>query len=474
MPAGLRLAVGAALQTDADLALGIVGTRYDWLDRHVRSLAPSVDRSSLSERLDSLLLHPVVGFGVFVAIMLTLFQALFTWSDPLIGLVETVVDTVAGLGRAWLPDSVLTDLLVEGVILGVGNVVVFLPQILMLFLFLGFLEDSGYMARAAYLMDRVMKATGLHGRAFVPMLSGFACAVPAIMATRTMERQRDRIITMMVVPLMTCSARLPVYTLVIAALFPPSEAWGGVPVQGLIMVGLYLLGVVLALLVASILGRTLLKGPKVPFLMELPPLRLPSLSSTLRLMWSRSRLFLSEAGSVILVCTVILWGLLSFPRVPEPGDGAPESEVAAWQAEQLEQSYAGRFGHALEPVIAPLGFDWKIGVGLVGSFAAREVFVSTMGVVYGMGEDVDEESASLRDRMRAETNAQGEPAYTPLVGLSLLVFFALAAQCMSTLAIVKRETNGYKWPVFLFVYMTVLAYGCSLLVYQGGLLLGFG
>jgi ferrous iron transport protein B len=372
-----------------------------------------------------------------------------------------------------LPASILRDLIVEGLIGGVGNVLVFLPQILLLFFFIGLLEDSGYMARVAYLMDRIMRSLGLHGRAFVPLLSGFACAIPAILATRTMERRRDRILTMLVIPLMTCSARLPVYTLVIAALYPPSKLFGFVPVQGFLMIAMYVFSTIVALLSAAILGRTVLRGPVVPLVLELPPYRLPIVGTVVRMMWMRTRSFLREAGGVILVATMILWALLSFPQPQPLPPQASAQEQATWQAEAMQNSVAGRLGHMLEPAIAPLGFDWKIGVGLIGAFAAREVFVSTMGVIYGVGETATEESIALRDRMRAETRPDGSPVYTPLVGLSLMVFFALACQCLSTLAVVRRETHGWGWPVFLFAYMTVLAWGASFVVYQGGRLMGF-
>lgn len=463
-----------ARESSRDLDQEVIATRYAIIDAQWERLHRPPPPRTATERLDRVLLHPVFGFALFLLLMGVLFQSLFSWADPAIGLIEDGAAALGGLLRDTLPAGLLTDVLVEGVIGGVGNVVVFLPQILLLFFFIGILEDSGYMARVAYLMDRVMKGLGLHGRAFVPMMSGYACAVPAIMATRTMERRRDRYLTMMVVPLMSCSARLPVYTLLIGALFPPTRAFGVLPVQGLLMVGMYLFSTAVALLAAGVLGRTLLKGKRVPLILELPPYRMPSIESVLRLMWERSRLFLTEAGTVILACTVILWGLLNFPKLPEPPPDATEVEQAAHQAESLAHSAAGRMGRALEPVIAPLGFDWKIGVGLVGAFAAREVFVSTMGMVYGVGEEVDEGSVSLRDRMRAETRADGKPVYTPLVGLSLMVFFALACQCMSTLAVVKRETRSWRWPVFLFVYMSVLAWVCSFLVYQGGRLLGLG
>jgi ferrous iron transport protein B len=359
---------------------------------------------------------------------------------------------------------------------------VFLPQILLLFLFLGFLEDCGYLARVAYLMDRVMRSMNLHGRAFVPMLSGFACAVPAIMATRTMERRRDRILTMMVVPLMTCSARLPVYTLVIAALIPGSSL-----TQGLLMLGMYLFSVTTALAAAWVMSKTMkpLKAKRLPFLIELPPYRFPRWGDVLRMMWSKSSMFLREAGTVILACSIALWALLAFPRElpagsPDfdamieqaPDDEAKEALEQHKQGLQREHSYGGRLGKVIEPVIEPLGFDWKIGVGIIGAFAAREVFVSTMGIVFSVGDD-DENTEPLREALRDEKKADGSRAYTPLVGLSLMVFFALACQCMSTLAVVRRETKSWKWPAFLFGYMTALAWVASFLVFQIGRLLGF-
>jgi ferrous iron transport protein B len=379
---------------------------------------------------------------------------------------------------------VFTDFLVQGVIGGVGAVMVFLPQILLLFLFLGFLEDCGYLARVAYLMDRIMRSMNLHGRAFVPMLSGFACAVPALMATRTMERRRDRILTMMVVPLMTCSARLPVYTLVIGALIPGSH-W----VQGLLMVGMYLFSVVTALIAAWVMSKTVkpLKAKRLPFVIELPPYRWPRLGGVLRMMWGKSSMFLREAGTVILACAIALWALLYFPHhapdgAPDydaiaaqaPNDDARNAVLAEKQATQLAHSYGGRLGHAIEPAIQPLGFDWKIGVGIIGAFAAREVFVSTLGIVYAVGDDADSRSEPLRQALRGAKDAQGKRAYTPLVGLSLMIFFALACQCMSTLAVVRRETASFRWPLFLFGYMTALAWVTSFCVYQGGRLLGFG
>ncbi|HEY6562054.1 MAG TPA: ferrous iron transport protein B [Polyangiaceae bacterium] len=461
-----------------DLDQEIIAARYAFLDARAHELyreaEPHPPKRALSERLDRVLLHPIFGFALFIVVMCLIFQALFSWSDPAIGLIEDAIAFLQSSAVTRLPEGILRDVLVEGVLGGVGNVIVFLPQILLLFFFIGLLEDSGYMARVAYLMDRIMKGLGLHGRAFVPMLSGFACAVPAILATRTMERKRDRLLTMLVIPLMTCSARLPVYTLIIAALIPPALLFGWLPVQGLLMVAMYVLAIALTLLTAAILGRTLVRGRRVPLILELPPYRLPSLRTTLRMMKERSWVFVREAGTVILVCTIVLWGLLSFPRAPASAEaGAAATATAQAAAEngaaqsQLENSYAGRLGKAIEPALAPLGFDWKIGVGIIGAFAAREVFVSTLGLVYGIGE-VDDEAIPLRERLRNEKSAEGRPKYTALTGLSLLVFFALACQCMSTLAVVRRETHTWRWPIFMFVYMTALAWIASFLVYQLG------
>jgi ferrous iron transport protein B len=470
-----------------DLDQEVIAARYAYIDARLPELYKRLDRHPrkrrLSERADRVLLHPVWGFTLFMLVMLVVFQSLFSWSDPAISLIEDAFAWLRSGVTAWLPAGIFRDFLTQGILSGLGNVLVFLPQILLLFFFIGLLEDSGYMARVAYLMDRIMKALGLHGRAFVPMLSGFACAVPAILATRTMERQRDRLLTMLVIPLMTCSARLPVYTLIIAALFPPSRVFGFVPVQGLLMVGMYGFATVMTLLSAGVLGRTVVKGRRIPLILELPPYRLPSLRGTLKMMWERATVFLKEAGTMILACTVALWVLLSFPRAPEAATtttppvaaagASKDGQATAARAESpIAQSYGGRLGRAIEPVLEPLGFDWKIGVGLIGAFAAREVFVATLGLVYGIDAS-DEDASPLRDRLRAETRADGKPAYTPLMGLSLLIFFAVSCQCMSTLAAVKRETKSYKWPAFMFAYMTGLAYLLSFTVFQVGRLLGF-
>lgn len=485
-----------------DLDLEIVEARYRYIEQHLDDCYDDKPRANSgvdwTERVDRVLLHPVYGFAAFVLVMLALFQSLFAWTDPAISLIENGVAALQEAATAWLPPSLLTDLITEGVLGGVGNVVVFLPQILLLFFFVGLLEDSGYMARVAYLMDRVLRGVGLHGKAFVPMLSGLACAVPAILATRTMERRRDRILTMMVVPLMTCSARLPVYTLIVGALFPPSDVFGMVPVQGLLMVSMYAFSMLVTLAAAWVLGRTVVRGKSVPLILELPRYRMPTWSTTLRMMLQRAREFLTEAGTVILGFTIVLWALLSFPQpsdadanlsppvvqsatsdsarrgpdAADDGDGYTDDAAAPGRAAAIETSYGGRLGKTLEPVMRPLGFDWKLTVGIIGAFSAREVFVSTMGLVFGLNE-TDDEALPLRDKMRAETRADGSPAYPPLVGLSLMVFFALACQCMSTLAVVRRETRSWAWPAVLLGYMTAIAYIASFIVYQTGRLLGF-
>ena len=509
IPAELRQRCAEVLERagSRDTDREIIESRYRCLEQTLAGLAgvganaPARQGVSVTERIDRALLHPAYGFAAFLAIMLVVFQSLFAWADPLMSGIEELFAAIHALAVQYLPSGFIQDLITKGVIDGVGNVVVFLPQICLLFLFIGLLEDSGYMARVAYLMDRALRAVGLHGRAFVPMMSGFACAVPAIMATRTMERRRDRLLTMLVVPLMSCSARLPVYTLLIGALFPPSQIFGFVPVQGLLMVAMYLFSTSIALIAAAVLGRTLVRGPSVPLILELPPYRWPGVPSVLKMVWLRARSFLREAGTVILGFTIVMWVLLSYPkpdaqhtreaasivtsqtaaaappREAAPAVAATAAEAAAAsegerEASALEQSFGGRLGKLLEPALAPLGFDWKIGVGIIGAFAAREVFVSVLGMVYGLGE-VGDEVAPLRERMRAETHANGRPVYTPLVGLSLMVFFALACQCMSTLAVVRRETQSWRWPVFMFGYMTTLAWVMSFIVYQGGRALGF-
>ena len=440
-----------------------------------------------------MLTHRIGGVLAFGLVMLVVFQALFTWAEPAIEAIESLVALVQDGVRAVMPPGPLTNLLVEGVVAGVGNVVVFVPQIALLFFFIGLLEDLGYLARAAFVIDRVMRAVGLHGRAFVPMLSGFSCAVPAVMSTRTLEQRKDRLLTMLVLPLTSCSARLPVYVLITATVFDAGSSVMGIRSGALALFGMYALSVVAALLAAAVLRRTVLPGPAPTFVLELPPYRRPVLSLLLQGVWQRVRTFLIDAGTVILALTIVLWALLSYPRDPQVTAQAEADRAAvmalslddeARQARldeidsresgaQLRNSVAGRLGRAFEPVIAPLGFDWRIGVGILGAFAAREVFVGTLGVVFDIS-GADETNEPLREVLRQATWPDGSPLMTPLAGVSLMVFFALACQCMSTVAIVRRESGGWRWALFMVAYMTVLAYAASLLVYQGGRWMGWG
>jgi ferrous iron transport protein B len=501
-------------ETGFDLETATIGQRYAFID----SVAPRLirrapqPRASRTDRIDAVLTHPLWGSLVFLTIMGAIFQALFSWSEPAMNLVENSFARLASGIESIAPAGFVRDLITEGVIAGVGGVVVFLPQILFLFLFITILEGSGYLSRAAFLIDRLMRRVGLPGQAFVPMLSGFACAIPAIMATRTIENRRDRMLTIMVVPLISCSARLPVFILIIALLFPADHKIGFLSVGSLMMLGLYLLSTLLSLSAVAVLGRTVLKGRRQPMLLELPPYRLPDPKTVLMTLWERARVFLTTAGTIILTITVVLWFLLSFPRTVDltpppdlslntPGVSPPVDTSVNFVTQQqqdgsvpnvdhatptqtqtsdlssaarLKHSYAGRLGSLLEPLLAPLGFDWKIGIGLVGAFAAREVFVSTMGVIYGIGDDADQESTGLRAAMRRDRRPDGSPLWTPLVGASLLIFFLIAMQCMSTLAVTRRETSSWKWTTFMLLYLTGSAYFASLLVYQGGRLAGLG
>jgi len=450
--------------------------RYGWSSGVVSRtvINHNAGARTTSDKIDAVVLHRVWGPALFIAVMLLVFQGIFTWATPAMDAVEW---GVAGIGDAvgsLLPDGDLRGLLVDGVIGGVGSVLVFLPQIAMLFLFIGLLEDSGYMARAAYLMDRLMRRVGLHGKSFIPMISGFACAVPAIMATRTIEERKDRLATIMVVPLMSCSARLPVYTLLIGAFVPPVAVLGGLfSLQGVTMLMMYLLGTVTALLVAAVFKRTLLRGPVRPMILEMPPYRLPNLRTTLTNVWHRAQMFLRRAGTVILSCSVILWALATYPKTDLPPN---VSEDRAHEM-QLENSALGHIGKVIEPLVRPLGYDWKIGVSIAASFAAREVFVSTMGTIYGVGE-ADETSMALRERLRSEVNpATGGLRYSPLIAIGLMVFYVYALMCISTVAVTVREAGGgrigWGWAVIQFTYMLGLAYFSALAVYQGGRLLGY-
>ncbi|HEX3281524.1 MAG TPA: ferrous iron transport protein B [Pyrinomonadaceae bacterium] len=440
--------------------------RYRWIEKVVAdAVVDAGRRQRTTERIDALATHKVLGPVILFLVMLLVFQTIFSWANLPMNLIDSVFNAIAAGVRAHLPAGLLTDLIVNGIIPGVGGVLIFLPQIMLLFFFITILEDSGYMARAAFLMDRLMRAVGLHGKAFVPLLSSFACAVPGIMATRTIENPKDRIATMMIAPFMSCSARLPVYTLMIAAFFSGRNLFGFISLGALIILGMYLLGILVAVIVSWLLKHTLLKAPSPPFVMELPPYRLPNLSNVGHSLMTRVGVFLKRAGTVILAISILLWALVAFPRATSQG----ASDTAA----QVENSYAGQAGRIIEPLIKPLGFDWKIGIGLISSFAARETVISTLSIVYNVGEEGGPASSSLVEAIHNAKRPDGSPVWTPLVGLSLMVFFVLACQCMSTLAVVRRETNSWRWPLFMVSYMLVLAYVASLITFQGGRLLGF-
>jgi ferrous iron transport protein B len=498
VPAAVRQAARelrtAAAREGRNLDAEIIGARYARVDALVARAVrpPAAPPPSWTQRIDGVLTHRVWGVLVFVVVMLALFQALFAWSEPAIALIEDAVAAAQAAIGSWLPPGPFRDLLVDGVVAGVGNVVVFVPQIGLLFLFIGVMEDAGYLARVAFVIDRVMGKVGLHGKSFVPMLSGFSCAVPAVMATRTLEHRTDRLLTMMVLPLMSCSARLPIYVLVIATVFGgTAPLWGGVSAGAVALFAMYALSVVAALTAAAVLRRTVLRGPAPTLLLELPPYRRPVARVLLQSTWRQVRSFLVDAGTIILALTIVMWALLSYPKdraaearvsreraalaeLPE-GDGRDAAMVALGQrarGEQVRASIAGRVGRLMEPALRPLGLDWRVGIGILGAFSAREVFVSTLGIVFDVGE-ADEANQPLREALRDATRADGTRLLTPASGLALMVFFVLACQCMSTVAIVRRESGSWRWPLFMFGYQTALAYVAALVTYQLGRALGF-
>jgi ferrous iron transport protein B len=526
-------------------AMGVAPPRSEVLDYE------SPKKRSVSDRIDAVLIHKVWGLAIFALIMATLFVTIFWLADPIMSAIDSGIGAMGAWVGAHLSDGPIKDLVTDGIFKGVGAVVVFVPQIALLFFFLAILEDSGYLARAAFLMDRLLAKVGLHGKSFIPLLSSFACAIPGIMATRTIENRKDRLATILVAPFMSCSARLPVYTLLIGTFF---AAYGALTQAG-IMLACYALGIVAAAGMAWIFKRSLMKGGPSSFILELPTYKLPQASQVARHVFTNTLAFLTKAGTIIFCLSVILWAMTYYPRLPQsrvdevkrtsaeayisntlasivtkaatgkldvqgpvstaeflrlakanpmltgkgtltitgPGNAAsshvqPSEHASPIEApvtingkqlqskedfvneavasEQLRYSIAGRMGHVLEPVIKPLGYDWKMGIGLVGAFAAREVFVSTMAITYGAGSE--DETQPLAQAMQQDRYANGKPVWTPLVAVSLLVWFVLAMQCMSTLAIVKRETGGWKWPLFMLAYMNVLAYVVALGVFQIG------
>ncbi len=467
LPLGTRAQIAASQQNiraaGIDPVAEIVEARYHWISQIVAEAVRGTNNSTAraSDKLDAVLTHRFFGWLSFIGAMLTMFFAIFYLAQIPMDWIEAGFKLTGDFLQTHMPEGDFRSLIVDGMLAGVTGVLIFLPQILILSLFLGFLEDSGYMARAAFMMDRLMSSVGLHGKSFIPMLSSFACAIPGVMATRTIENRKDRLVTILVAPLMSCSARIPVYTLLIAVLLPDAPA----AMKSLIMLSMYMLGIAAAFTMAWLFKKTILRSETPFLLMEMPPYRVPSIKGLLLRMKERALLFLERAGTVILALSVLLWALTTYPK--------PESSNAT-ESEKIAFSAAGRLGKAIEPLIAPLGFDWKIGIGLIGSLAAREVFVSTMSIVYNVESSDSRDSVEpLKDTMRAERHGDDRPVYSPLACIGLMVFYVLAMQCVSTLAVVRRETNSLTWPAFQFIYMSALAWLASFVVYQGGRLLGW-
>lgn len=470
--------------------------RYKWIRR---VLAQSVSQpedlqKTHSDRIDGVLTHRIWGTLLFVAIMGVVFQAIYAWAGPLMDWVDGLFTALSVWVGGWFPEGALKSLVQDGVIAGVGGVVIFLPQIAILFFFIAVLEDCGYMARAALLMDRLLTKCGLSGQSFIPMLSSFACAVPGIMATRTIEGRRNRLVTILVAPLMSCSARLPVYTILIGAFIPARPILGEwIGLQGLTLFAMYCVGAVAAVPVAWVLRKTLLKGETTPFILELPSYKVPDKRTVGLRVYQSSRAFLARAGSIILGATIAMWALAYFPRSDETlaeyerhrrtaeasQSGVELQETlegldARMAAQLLNESFLGRAGHWIEPAVIPLGWDWRIGMATLASFPAREVIIATLGTIYSLGGDADESSDDLRSALRNATWDDGRSVFNIPVALSVMVFFALCAQCASTLAVIRREAQSWRWTIFTFVYMTLLAYVAALATYQGTMALGWG
>jgi len=440
---------------------GDTHSRFRWADELLKKVTRHpLSESQLTRRIDRVLLHPVLGLIVFAAFLAVFFQAIFSWAAPAMDFFSGWMDITADWVIETLPAGMMTNLLADGIIRGVGAVIVFVPQIALLFGIIFMFEASGYMARAAFVIDRVMGWAGLEGRCFISLLSSYACAVPGIMATRSIPSPRDRLATILVAPFATCSARLPVYALLISAFIPSTTVWGPFTYQGLTLMGLYLLGGISAVLFAGIFKRGILKGASLPFYLELPPYRFPSFRSVAIQVFRRVKVFLKDAGSVILAGSVVLWFLLNFPQHHSPDDFTPAQAHRA----QIEQSYAADLGHAMEPVFGPLGFDWRVNVGLIGSFAARELMVSTLAEVYAY-EEIDGEFPGLGAILTTPDPETGEPPMTFASGIALLLFFVYALLCLSTVAVAKRETGGWKWPIFMISYMGAIAWVAAFIGY---------
>jgi len=450
--------------------------------RQIMQLAVSepdpLQKSLFTERLDNLLLHRVWGYVILLSVLFLLFQSVFWLAQFPMDWIELGFAKLSQAFAVSLPDNRWTDLLINGVIAGIGGILIFVPQIMILFGLITLLEDTGYMARISFLSDRLMRSVGLNGKSVMPMISGFACAVPAIMSARNIENRKERLLTILITPLMSCSARLPVYTILIGLVIPKTYLLGFLGVQGLVMMGLYLLGLVMALIVSYIAKWFIKINEKSFFILELPTYRSPRWANVLPTMISKARIFVTDAGKVIMIISLVLWALCSFGPGRRMEKVSQQYELALakpgadssllkkeYKTAKLENSYAGILGKTIEPAIAPLGYDWKIGIALITSFAAREVFVGTMATIYSVGDN-DEGSLLLKEKMKAAVRPDGRPVFNLASGLSLMIFYVFAMQCMSTLAVVKRETKTWKWPVIQLIYMTGLAYLMSLLVYQ--------
>jgi ferrous iron transport protein B len=471
--------------------------RYDWIARILDGVArrPDDHQPTTSDRIDAVLTHKLWGTLIFVATMAVLFSSIFIFAVPLMDIIDGAVGSLAAVVESVMPEGALRSLAVDGVIGGVGAVVIFLPQILILFLFIALLEDCGYMARAAFLMDRLMAGVGLSGKSFIPLLSSFACAVPGIMATRVIENRRDRLATILIAPLMSCSARLPVYVILIGAFVPAQHYLGGlVGLQGLVLLAMYAVGLLVAIGVAWLLKKSLLCGETPPFVLELPSYKMPSIRTVTYRIAERGWAFIARAGTVIFAVTIVIWALAYYPRSEQRVAADIAAQQAALQHDaralaefndpdnlghvtaSLHQRYSflGRAGQWIEPAVRPLGWDWRIGAAAIASFPAREVVMGVLGVIYQLGPEVDvgaeDDQSRLQQQLRAARwDDTGKPVYNLPVALSIMVFFALCAQCAATLAVIRRETNSWRWPAFTFAYMTGLAYVAALLTYQIGI-----
>jgi ferrous iron transport protein B len=478
----------------APLAVQEANIRYRWvrsvMDHAVRK--PESRLRSRSERIDDVLTHKVFGSLIFLGVMVVLFQAIYSWSGPAMDLVDTVMGGIGEWVASVVPEGVLQSLLVDGLVAGVGGVIIFLPQILLLSLFIALLEDCGYMARAAFLMDKTLSWCGLSGQSFIPMITSFACAIPGVLATRTIHHRRDRLATILVAPLMSCSARLPVYVIMISAFIPAKPLLGGLlNLQGVMLFLMYCVGVVVAVPLAWIFKKLFFRGVKPPFILEMPSYKVPQVRSVGMKVYREGKDFVVRAGTLICAVTIIVWALAYFPHAEEIGARFDAERAAVTvqvtdpaaleealfeldtqeSGEYLRNSFLGQFGHVVEPIFMPLGWDWRIATATIASFPAREIIVATLGTLFNLGAELDETSPGLIDTLRASTWPDGRPLFTIPVALSIMVFFALCCQCAATLVTIRRETLQWRWPIISFTYMTVLAYVAAFVTYQGSKLL---